>query len=1708
MRDVTPTLSLRVKRSLGLAGVLLLMAGVGGGAFKAEAAPVIDRLSPGEATRGTRVTVYGSGFGASQGASTVTFGGEEARRYYQWDDSRIEVRLPRNLPTGTHAVVVTVGETASNAVDFTLQQILGIHCNTQSMSEPGGTGNVEVFRDGPTDADLTVAITYGGTATPGRDYTGPAEVTILAGQETVAMDLSVVDDSVEEGEERVLITGSAAGYIDGNCQIRLEDDSDSGGQEAPWIGEVGPDTGDVGTNVTISGTNFGLSQGTSSVEFNGTAAPPRFWSETQIEALVPEGATTGDVVVTVGGQASNGVAFTVIEPVPTIVRLEPDTGEAGTHVRIRGRNFGAVQGTSSVTFNGTPATPFGWSDTTVEVEVPAAATSGPVVVTVGGVASNGVAFAVTGVKVEPTVLTIEEGGTGSYTVVLKSQPASAVRVSMFTGTGSALSIDILPVFTVSNWDEPQTVTVRAGEDDDDQDETETITHRTASADPDYHDLAVDGVEVTIEDDDAGAGVRVEPTALTIEEGETGSYTVVLRQAPSAAVTVTPAAGGDLTADPPSLTFTTAGWDTPQTVTLTAGEDDDASDETETVTHAVASTDSAYSGIAVDGVRVTIADDEGTGGPGGTEELTVSTTRLRITEGNMGKYTVVLNKEPSGEVRVEVSAPAGGDLTVNPTLLTFTAADWDTPQEVMVEAGHDTDLADEVESITHTITKTDTGVSSLRSAYALTSGDGLPDPTREYVYLGGRLVAIEEGSAVSLPASVIVTIDDDDDPDTPGVPALTNNLRLKEGHTGAYTLELGAQPTADVMITAMVSEKGADGVADVSVRPTSLTFTAADWDTPQWVTVSVGQDSDTAGETETIEHTATSGDARYDGIEIASVNVVIEDRNLSNIPTGTLTASSSFCTILTGQTNCPVTLRWTSENTTAVQLRRGNPEEILVRSGSPNSSFNFTGVEEGENVFYLYDYSSGSRGRQLGPSVSVTGVKERGIDPTSGPVGTVVTISGSGFGTVAGTVSFGGTVVVSTSWSDTEIVFEVPQDATLGANTVEVTVAGQSTSATVGTFTVTPPGPTGSISASPNPCIIAAGDTTCTTTITWDSMNTTAVRVWVRNEEQTPFGYVGPLTAFTTSDSTSDSMQATIKEGPRFRHTFYVYDHSSGSRGDLLGQPVSVSGTPEDPPPLTCSADPMTIDPGEKSTLRWTTDGATSVSIDQEIGNVTPVAGGTVMVMPMETTTYTFTATLTGGTATCAVTVRVRDASPTCDSFTATPANICSGGSSTLSWRTSDADSVTIDQGIGPVTPVAGGSETVSPTTTTTYTLTATNTSGSDTCTATVTVGDPPTASISANRTTFNEGQPFTLSWNTTNAGSASIDQGVGTVTPNASDSRTLTPSEGTHTYTITASKAACSDATDSVTVTVRPKPTNPSITASPNPCKILPGSNTCTTTISWSATGTNGTLVEVDHMTRAFATSGATGSQDAAWIQEAPQHSYTFELYDYNNRIKGALLDSVGVTGMRLDPPTIDSFTATPSSITRGDGSNLEWDTTGADTVTLTGHGTVEGDGNRTVVPWEVGDHRYTLTAKNDAGQVTETETVTVSLPPAPVITSMSPSQGVPDSQTTIYGTNFSTTEGSVSFGGSSAEINSWGTTAVSVQVPGHLGRGQVTVNLTVLGQTSNDLTFTVTGDPVQRDCDEEDEDCEEEEEECDEDEEDCPEKDGGDGDGNSGSSP
>ncbi len=86
----------------------------------------------------------------------------------------------------------------------------------------------------------------------------------------------------------------------------------------PHINNIYPSRGPVGTPVMITGTNFGLQTSLSTVTFNGIKATPIAWYDTVILTRVPEGATTGPVVVTVLGVfKSNEVMFEVTGTSPT-----------------------------------------------------------------------------------------------------------------------------------------------------------------------------------------------------------------------------------------------------------------------------------------------------------------------------------------------------------------------------------------------------------------------------------------------------------------------------------------------------------------------------------------------------------------------------------------------------------------------------------------------------------------------------------------------------------------------------------------------------------------------------------------------------------------------------------------------------------------------------------------------------------------------------------------------------------------------------------------------------------------------------------------------------------------------------------------------------------------------------------------------------------------------------------------------------------------------------------------------------------------------------------------------------------------------------------------------------------------------------------------------------------------------------------------------
>ena len=510
-----------------------------------------------------------------------------------------------------------------------------------------------------------------------------------------------------------------------------------------------------------------------------------------------------------------------------------------------------------------------------------------------------VSFAVTvtddetaGVTVSETTLTVAEGGSATYTVVLDAQPASDVvigvtktgssDVTLDTDTGTSGNQTTL-TFTPANWDTAQTVTVSAAQDADAVNDAASIAHAVdAARSADEYDAATIGsVAVTVTDDD-DAGATVSETTLTVAEGGSATYTVKLDAQPSGnvVISVTKTGSPDVTVSPATLTFTTANWSTAQTVTVSAAQDADAVNDAASITHAVDAASSAdeYDAATIAGVAVTVTDDD-------TAGATVSETTLTVAEGGSGSYTVKLDAQPTSNVVINVTKSGSSDVTVSPVTLTFTPSNWSTAQTVTVAAAEDADAVNDAASITHAVV-------------AASSAD--------------------EYDAVSI-AGVAVTVTDDE---TAGATVSETTLTVAEGGSGSYTVRLNAQPSGNVAISVTKS-----GSSDVTVSPATLTFSTSNWSTAQTVTVAAAQDADAVNDTAAITHAvdASRSANEFDAVTIAGVTVTVDDDETAGVTVSetTLTVaeggSGSYTVVLDAQPTSDVVISVTASGNTDVTV---------------------------------------------------------------------------------------------------------------------------------------------------------------------------------------------------------------------------------------------------------------------------------------------------------------------------------------------------------------------------------------------------------------------------------------------------------------------------------------------------------------------------------------------------------------------------------------------------------------------------------------------------------------------------------------------------------------------------------------------------------------------------------------------------------------------
>jgi uncharacterized cupredoxin-like copper-binding protein len=222
----------------------------------------------------------------------------------------------------------------------------------------------------------------------------------------------------------------------------------------------------------------------------------------------------------------------------------------------------------------------------------------------------------------------------------------------------------------------------------------------------------------------------------------------------------------------------------------------------------------------------------------------------------------------------------------------------------------------------------------------------------------------------------------------------------------------------------------------------------------------------------------------------------------------------------------------------------------------------------------------------------------------------------------GSVSLSGTRIVNPAVSTT---YTITASNSAGSVTslIAVTVSGTGTIPVINSFTG-------------SPLTIASGNQS---TLSWN--------------------IAGATSAFINADvGTVNATSGTHQVSPNANTTYTLT--ATNATGSSTAQVTVTVGIVDQPVINSFTANPITINAGQSSTLTWAITGATSAFINVDVGTVNATSG-TYVVTPAATITYTLTATNSVGSVTATTTITVSGANfPVINSFTLGALRHCHG----------------------------------------------------------------------------------------------------------------------------------------------------------------------------------------------------------------------------------------------------------------------------------------------------------------------------------------------------------------------------------------------------------------------------------------------------------------
>ena len=504
----------------------------------------------------------------------------------------------------------------------------------------------------------------------------------------------------------------------------------------------------------------------------------------------------------------------------------------------------------------------------------------------------------------PTLPDLEEDDRVTVDVMLQSKPVANVSVTISTSDSTEMSFNPMTlVFTTTDWNVAQEV-VFAGQPDNvaDGDQPVTVTYDMSSSGDLVYDsvpsVFLSGMVLDIDDPGLTLGDLVGPYV----EGQEIVHNFELATQPTADVTVTvtiPGAGitGSST-ESSTLTFTDSNWNTRQTVTFSVQRNNfvESAPRVVVITYGLSSDDGGYSNIGPFTQTISVANVE-------IPDYSFSPSFPKVPEG--------------GSLAVDLQFLRGADAPVTLALLSA-----------------DTALLTLSEAIV-SLTVQATGDSRVVTLFGVDNDVAFDDDSGSLFgpsfAVSVSVVAGPPPFVTSVPKGLSGFVLDDDTAslvlDPPTIP------NLAEGESLTVNVMLGSQPTLAVNVAI-----GASGASLLGITPTNLTFTDADWNTAQPVTLEATTDGVVDGSKPvTLTYDYSSSDAVYNRLSNVTQPLVITDvevAGFAGVPTALPLLVENGGATAGGRVTVTVRLLAAAESNVTISITNLFPSVATLFSPTP------------------------------------------------------------------------------------------------------------------------------------------------------------------------------------------------------------------------------------------------------------------------------------------------------------------------------------------------------------------------------------------------------------------------------------------------------------------------------------------------------------------------------------------------------------------------------------------------------------------------------------------------------------------------------------------------------------------------------------------------------------------------------------------------------